>query len=323
MANEYSRKCWHCGYKGHNSRTCSKGCTGFRLFGVQIDVASDDGGESSIRKSKSLGNLQACNPENTAAAAAEASGYLSDGLVHQSSKSHERKKGKPWSEDEHRSFLVGLEKLGKGDWKGIANNFVPSRNSSQVASHAQKYFIRMAATEKKRRRSSVFDIPLTDVNQPSQVTPGSQSDKAAESSQPGSSWAASSNNIGELKGLASIPAPVSTSERPPLSPMKRRGIPDFRSMVYMPRVSSSTQGFPTQKVMPTVSWVPVVNFSSQSSVFLPNIHGTLATCATFVPQPSVATLRQSLQQGSSQAAGAAAPTTNNDELNINIRKLTL
>ncbi|KAK6155948.1 hypothetical protein DH2020_010196 [Rehmannia glutinosa] len=314
MPNEHARKCVHCGQKAHNSRTCSKiSGNGFKLFGVQIDVAA---GESRIRKSKSLGNLQACSGEITAAV--EASGYLSDGLIHQSSKSHERKKGKPWSEEEHRSFLVGLERLGKGDWKGIANSFVPTRNSSQVASHAQKYFIRKSASEKKRRRTSVFDIPLTDANKPSQVLPGSQVDKAAESSQPqpASSWAASSKNNGELKGPASIPAPVTTSERPPLSPMKRRGIPDLRSaMVYAPRVTSFSQGFPTQTYRPTLSWVPVMSFSSQASnLFLPNFNGTLTNCAKFVPQPSIATSPQK---------GSSAPTTNNDELNLNIRKLTL
>ncbi|KAK6131826.1 hypothetical protein DH2020_034422 [Rehmannia glutinosa] len=341
MPNEHARKCVHCGQKAHNSRTCSKiSGNGFKLFGVQIDVAAD---ESRIRKSKSLGNLQACSGEITAAV--EASGYLSDGLIHQSSKSHERKKGsiyqkkmfrlclfkflinsskedlirasKPWSEEEHRSFLVGLERLGKGDWKGIANSFVPTRNSSQVASHAQKYFIRKSASEKKRRRTSVFDIPLTDAvtynfsvqqNKPSQVLPGSQVDKAAESSQPqpASSWAASSKNNGELKGPASIPAPVTTSERPPLSPMKRRGIPDLRSaMVYAPRVTSFSQGFPTQTYRPTLSWVPVMSFSSQASnLFLPNFNGTLTNCAKFVPQPSIATAPQK---------GSSAPTTNNDE----------
>ncbi|KAK4589152.1 hypothetical protein RGQ29_019943 [Quercus rubra] len=38
-------------------------------------------------------------------------------------------------------FLLGLQKLGKGDWRGIACNYVISRTPTQVASHAQKYFI--------------------------------------------------------------------------------------------------------------------------------------------------------------------------------------
>ena len=41
-------------------------------------------------------------------------------------------------------FLLGLQKLGKGDWRGIARNYVISRTPTQVASHAQKYFIRQS-----------------------------------------------------------------------------------------------------------------------------------------------------------------------------------
>ncbi|KAL0297224.1 UNVERIFIED_CONTAM: Transcription factor R1 [Sesamum radiatum] len=48
----------------------------------------------------------------------------------------------PWSEEEHKLFLVGLQQLGKGDWRGISRNFVTSRTSTQVASHAQKFFLR-------------------------------------------------------------------------------------------------------------------------------------------------------------------------------------
>ncbi|XP_057778526.1 probable transcription factor At5g61620 isoform X2 [Salvia miltiorrhiza] len=164
-----------------NTQIFKKGCSEIKLFGVPITVPSDGGGggSASMRKCKSMDNLEACA---SASAAEEPSGYLSDGFVHQYSKSHQRKPGKPWSEEEHRSFLEGLEKLGKGDWKGIASKFVPSRKSSQVASHAQKYFNRLnlTASNKKRRRGSVFDIHPTHTN-------------AASSS------AAASKNIGEHK----------------------------------------------------------------------------------------------------------------------------
>ncbi|KHN44091.1 Transcription factor MYB1R1 [Glycine soja] len=55
-------------------------------------------------------------------------------------------------------FLLGLQKLGKGDWRGIARNYVISRTPTQVASHAQKYFIRQSNVSRRKRRSSLFDI---------------------------------------------------------------------------------------------------------------------------------------------------------------------
>ena len=54
----------------------------------------------------------------------------------------ERKKGVPWTEEEHKLFLLGLKKYGKGDWRNISRNYVITRTPTQVASHAQKYFIR-------------------------------------------------------------------------------------------------------------------------------------------------------------------------------------
>ncbi|KAK9841243.1 hypothetical protein WJX74_002448 [Apatococcus lobatus] len=77
----------------------------------------------------------------------------------------ERRKGIPWTEEEHRLFLMGLAKFGKGDWRSISRNFVVSRTPTQVASHAQKYFIRLNSMNKKdKRRSSIHDI--TSVNAP-------------------------------------------------------------------------------------------------------------------------------------------------------------
>lgn len=64
---------------------------------------------------------------------------------------------------------MGLKKYGKGDWRNISRNFVTTRTPTQVASHAQKYFIRQLTGGKDKRRSSIHDI--TTVNVPDTKPP--------------------------------------------------------------------------------------------------------------------------------------------------------
>eukprot|EP00250_Pteridium_aquilinum_P011722 c20262_g2_i1 orf=408-1580(+) len=150
-----------------HSNACNEG-GGVRLFGVRLTDSM-----MMMRKTVSMGNLSCYNtvsPQVARLSTPEVSdsgeglaadvphGYVSDGLVLTSGSLRERKKGVPWTEDEHRMFLVGLQKLGKGDWRGISRNFVPSRTPTQVASHAQKYFLRQSNLNKRKRRSSLFDI---------------------------------------------------------------------------------------------------------------------------------------------------------------------
>ncbi|KAJ8647217.1 hypothetical protein MRB53_000240 [Persea americana] len=86
-----------------------------------------------------------------------------DGEGTQVNEHQQRKKGTPWTEDEHRLFLAGLKHYGKGDWRSISRNYIKSRTPTQVASHAQKYFIRRKSSRtKERRRPSIHDV--TDAN---------------------------------------------------------------------------------------------------------------------------------------------------------------
>ncbi|KAJ6817895.1 transcription factor DIVARICATA-like [Iris pallida] len=104
----------------------------------------------------------------------------------------ERKKGVPWTEEEHKLFLLGLNKYGKGDWRNISRNYVYTRTPTQVASHAQKYFLRLNSAVKDKRRASIHDIttvnlpennnPPTSPSQTSGLTAGSNSAKANGSS---------------------------------------------------------------------------------------------------------------------------------------------
>jgi SHAQKYF class myb-like DNA-binding protein len=67
------------------------------------------------------------------------------------------KKGQPWTEEEHRLFLLGLQQLGKGNWRGISRQYVTSRTPTQIASHAQKYSLRTSGVTKRRSRFSALE----------------------------------------------------------------------------------------------------------------------------------------------------------------------
>ncbi|KAL8160844.1 hypothetical protein V2J09_012333 [Rumex salicifolius] len=170
------RKCSCCRKIGHNSRTCNNDCQSttpslvgggsLRLFGVLFDNITLSSSSSSHSPSPSLPSPSSslsptCSFASSVVHVDDIMDYnalsigecFSNGLLLQS---QERKKGAPWTEDEHKAFLIGLEKMGRGDWRGISKNFVTTRTATQIASHAQKYFLKQASPNKKKRCSNHF-----------------------------------------------------------------------------------------------------------------------------------------------------------------------
>lgn len=74
---------------------------------------------------------------------------------------------------------MGLMKHGKGDWRNISRNFVITKTPTQVASHAQKYYIRQkhAVGKENKRRPSIHDITVVNlIENTTTTTSGDQED---------------------------------------------------------------------------------------------------------------------------------------------------
>ncbi|XP_073012079.1 uncharacterized protein [Typha latifolia] len=288
-----------------------------KLFGVEIAGQVRDemaaltteaaAAAEVMRKSKSMGDLASYNP-TPAAGDGDGDfdvGFLSDGELLRSSKKrrvHERKRAIPWTEEEHMSFLTGLEKLGKGDWRGISKNFVITRTPIQVASHAQKHFLRQSNPNKKKRRSRLFDVVNHDqaCSSGNSISPLSMKkvhDGADMTNQlPGDSSSlqagASSTNMNQVVyGVAeSFPA-----------------IPSIRDQREVPSINS------------TRSMVSISRTTLQHAVPTPSLCSSLNITGTATPdfrKLYYSSLPQTQPQYFSQPA--AAPIIKNDELTLSI-----
>ncbi|WJX23938.1 hypothetical protein P8452_13108 [Trifolium repens] len=97
----------------------------------------------------------------------------------QAQEQQQRRKVFHWTNEEHMLFLEGLQVCKKGKWKEISQKYVKTKTSTQVASHAQKYFKRQqqkldvkSKDIKRKPRKSIHDktnimdiMPVTPTNQ--------------------------------------------------------------------------------------------------------------------------------------------------------------
>ncbi|XP_030936565.1 myb-like protein J [Quercus lobata] len=173
----------------------------------------------------------------------------------------QKPKGKRWTEEEHKLFLIGLNQLGKHDWKEISQKFVITKTPAQVASHAQKYFLRQAETNKMKRRPSVFDLTLQNE---AEISPSAPKDCQVSQTKKSDAESSSESLALDIPPLAQIPASVC-------------GAPSYCQIPSMVGMPGSALFIPN----------PMVNFTSQSySCWLPGTQQTFCTRASDIIDPS-------------------------------------
>ncbi|KAL1813881.1 hypothetical protein ACET3Z_023946 [Daucus carota] len=201
-----------------------KGGGGFKLFGVNINLQEDLYNTSPESSSKRKRIRKDCNRDlcnrgrQHHGIARDDPGYHSDNSlhVHSGRPARVKKKAIPWTQSEHISFLIGLEKLGKGHWKGISKDYVPTKTPTQVASHAQKYYIRISGVEKKR--ASPFDNMFSVSNSPPRLSTAASFNASEGSQQAMTAAVNSSKKASRKRGLDGLSANIAANKKiPPVS----------------------------------------------------------------------------------------------------------
>ncbi|MED6213247.1 hypothetical protein PIB30_091303 [Stylosanthes scabra] len=76
-------------------------------------------------------------------------------LLRRATGNNNERKVEHWTQEEHRLFVKGLDEFGKSKWKEISKLYVGTRNPTQVASHAQKYFNHKKKSKGECRRKNI------------------------------------------------------------------------------------------------------------------------------------------------------------------------
>ncbi|KAM4077528.1 hypothetical protein ACJW30_12G144700 [Castanea mollissima] len=239
------RKCSQCGLTGHNFRTCTTS--------VISNNANNNANAAACIKifGVYLQNNVNGNVENKKSQVVREPSIAID----------QKTKVKRWTEEEHQLFLTGLNQLGKHDWKEISQKFMTTKTPAQIASHAQKYFLRQAETNKMKRRPSVFDLTLQNE---AEISPSSPKDCQVSQTKKSDAESSSESLVLDIPPLAQIPASVC-------------GAPSYCQIPSMVGMPGSALFIPN----------PMVNFASQSHLcWLPGTQQTFCTRASGVIDPS-------------------------------------
>lgn len=123
---------------------------------------------------------------------------------------------RPGARDEGQSLIIRrAARLLQGQWKQISRYYVPSRTPTQVASHAQKHFLRLSGATKRRSRfASVEDhatgtstAPVPSGSQPTPPTHKAGPEQPVTSA--AFSFGTSAQSMSVTAATLRVPPPVS------------------------------------------------------------------------------------------------------------------